>query len=262
MRRLALALVATAALTQLASAADLPAKVYTKAPAMVAAYNWTGWYVGGNIGYGWGGSTGNDLTVADPAGIFVGYAALGGFRYPSVKPKGVVGGAQIGYNWQNGAIVWGAVADLQFSGMKDDQTVNVPALGIFFPETQSHSSKIQWFGTVRGRVGYAANNFLPYITGGLAYGKVQGNLHLFIPTSGFIMDGTNTTTRAGWTAGAGFEYGLTNWTFGVEYLHVDLGNASVTATATTPPFVLPGEAISMNQRFTADIVRALANVRF
>jgi outer membrane immunogenic protein len=147
--------------------------------------------------------------------------------------------------------------------MKDDQTVNVPTLGPFFPETQSHSAKIKWFGTLRGRVGYAVNNFLPYITGGPAFGKVESNLHLFVPPSGFIMDGSNTTTRAGWTIGTGFEYGLTrNWTVGVEYLHVDLGHANVTATATTPPFVFPGEAISMNQHFTADIVRGVVNFRF
>jgi outer membrane immunogenic protein len=89
--------VLSVAAMQAASAADIPAPVNKAAP-MAVAYNWTGLYIGGNVGYGWGGSTGNNLTVADTIGLFAGYAALGGFRYPSVKPAGVVGGGQIGYN--------------------------------------------------------------------------------------------------------------------------------------------------------------------
>jgi len=258
MRKLVILAMAVAGLgfSNFANAADMP----TKAPVMAIQYNWTGFYVGGNVGYGWGGTTGNDLTVNDPAALFIGYAALGGFQYPSVSPKGVLGGGQIGYNFQTGSVVWGGIADFQFSDMTQSNTVAVPGLGGFFPENQSHSAKIEWFGTVRGRIGYAFNNFLPYISGGLAYGKVSSTLNLFVPFSGAALAGQSGTTRAGWTLGAGFDYALTNnWSVGIDYLYLDLGHDTVTATNVLG---LVGDSISMNQHFTANVLRAVVNYKF
>jgi outer membrane immunogenic protein len=246
-----------------ASAADMPVKAPVDKAPVATNYNWTGWYVGGNVGYGWGGSTGNDLTATDPIPIFPGYAALGGFQYPSVSPRGAIGGGQIGYNFQTGNVVWGAVADFQFSGMTASNTVAVPQLLAFLPENQSHSAKIEWFGTVRGRIGYAFNNFLPYISGGLAYGKVSSTLNLFIPASAFIMSGQSDSTRAGWTLGGGFEYGLNNnWSVGVDYLYMDLGHTTVSATPQTSVALVAGTVIAMNQHSTANILRAVLNYKF
>jgi outer membrane immunogenic protein len=249
-----------ATLASTSYAADLPVKA---APApVIETYNWKGWYVGGNVGYGWGGPTGNDLTINDPFALLVGYAALGGLQYPSVKPQGAVGGGQIGYNWQTGNVVWGTVADFQFSGMKADQTVNVPALGFYFPQVQSHSAKTEWFGTVRGRIGYAFNNFLPYVSGGLAYGKVSSSLNVFVPWSGFVASGSSISTRVGWTFGAGFDYALAqNWMVVLDYLYTDLGHDTVTATSRNWLVTTP-IGISMNQHFTANILRGTVNYKF
>jgi outer membrane immunogenic protein len=114
-----------------ASAADMPVKapVYKAQPA--AAYNWTGWYAGGNLGYAWGGATVNGISTIDPLALFVGYDALGGFRYPSLHPSGAVGGFQAGYNWQTSQWVLGLVADFQWTGMKASGTANVPPLAPF-----------------------------------------------------------------------------------------------------------------------------------
>ena len=251
---------------EFAYAADMPVKAVRGAIAP-PVYDWTGLFIGGNIGYGWGGETGNGLSVTDPNGIFTplgfpSYAALGGFQYPSVNPKGVIGGGQIGYNRQTGAVVLGLVADFQGADMTDNRTVAVPALGVFNPENQSHSAKIDWFGTARGRVGYAFSNFLPYISGGLAYGHVQSTLTAFFPTSGLIISGSTDFTRVGWTVGGGFEYGLTrNWTVGLDYLYFDLGHETVTAVPQNNVF-LTGTSIAMNQHFTGNILRAVVNYRF
>ncbi len=123
-----------ALLTTPAAAADL----YGKAPAFAAApfsgYNWNGAYVGVNLGYQWGKVT----------------------NWPSTSPNGIMGGAQVGYNWQIGQFVFGAEADLQGSGAEDTFA--------------AYKFSNPWFGTVRGRAGYAMNNVLAYATGGLAYG--------------------------------------------------------------------------------------------
>jgi outer membrane immunogenic protein len=243
-------------------AADMALKAPPPPPAPVCF--WCGWYVGVNAGYGWGGQTGNGLTVVDPIGLFTGYAALGGFQYPSVNPRGAVGGGQIGYNWQTGSVVLGVVADIQASGMRNSQTVFVPSLGPFLPENQSHSAQIGWFGTARGRLGYAASNsFMPYVSGGLAYGETKSTLNLLIPFDGFAMTGSNNTTRAGWTVGGGLDYAVApNVIVGVDYLYMDLGHSNVTAV---PINFLPGTAgtsITMNQHFTANVLRATLDFKF
>jgi outer membrane immunogenic protein len=148
------------------------------------AYSWAGPYLGGNLGYSWG-SVDNNLT----------------------KPSGFSGGVQAGYNWQNGPWVFGVEGDIQASGASDT----------FAPWKFSNP----WFGTVRGRAGYAFNNILLYGTGGLAFGELRGE------TLGL----SESHTTAGWTLGVGAEFGIyQNWTAKVEYLYVDLSNSRFTIT--------------------------------
>jgi outer membrane immunogenic protein len=148
------------------------------------AYSWAGPYLGGNIGYGWG-SVDNNPT----------------------KPSGFAGGVQGGYNWQNGPWVFGLEADIQATGANDT----------FAPWKFSNP----WFGTVRGRAGYALNNILFFGTGGLAFGELRGE------TFGL----SETHTNAGWTVGVGAEVGLTQqWSAKIEYLYVDLANSNFTIT--------------------------------
>jgi outer membrane immunogenic protein len=148
-------------------------------------YSWAGPYLGGNLGWAWG-SVDNSVT----------------------RPSGFVGGAQAGYNFfQTGPWVFGVEGDLQATGASDT----------FAPWKFSNP----WFGTVRGRAGYAFNNILFYGTAGLAFGELRGE------TFGL----SETHTNAGWTAGLGAEFGLTpNWSTRFEFLFVDLSESNFTIT--------------------------------
>ena len=188
----ALGLVAAGA----ASAADLPARSGpVMAPVYAPIFTWTGFYVGANAGYAWG--------RVDSAQI--------GIAAPWNKPDGFVGGAQIGYNYQVGQAVFGVEADFQGADLK------ASVRDVF---GNSASNELNWFGTVRGRVGFAIDRFMPYITGGLAYGNVKSKL--VVPAAGFAYSDSN--TQWGWTLGAGVEYAFTNnWSARLEYLYADLG---------------------------------------
>jgi outer membrane immunogenic protein len=184
----AASLTAMAVAAGAAVAADLPRgpAPYYSAPAMSGLYNWSGPYAGLNIGYEWG-------KVTNTAG----------------EPSGLMGGGQLGYNWQSGQFVFGAETDIQFSGADDT----------FAPWKFANP----WFGTLRGRVGYAFNNILVYGTLGLAYGELKGTF--------LALD--ETRTEVGWAGGVGAEYGFTpNWSAKVEYLYMDLASRSFSITGT------------------------------
>ena len=189
----ALGLVAAGA----ASAADLPSrKGPIAAPVyMPPAFSWTGFYVGGNAGYGWGNVNAN------------GFANVGDL-------DGFVGGGQVGYNYQMGQFVVGVEADLQGADLSTGSTLGGVRV------------KTDYFGTVRARVGVAFDRFMPYITGGWAYGNVKTS----IPALGFSSDNSHT---GGWALGGGLEYAVTNnIVAGVEYLYVDLGDKRILNTGT------------------------------
>jgi len=200
MRRLSLALLASiglvTGLSQVANATDL-GRVYKAPPpppVVTSVFTWTGIYVGGNIGYGWGSSNGCDI-----------------FGCIDRSPNGILGGGQIGFNYQF-ARNWmvGLEADYAWAGMKDSQTYGgLPSYYV--------SDSINQIGTVRGRIGYAWDRSLFYATGGFAY----GNTEYCNNYAGFYCVKNNHT---GWTVGAGWEYAFTNnWTARAEYLYVDLG---------------------------------------
>jgi outer membrane immunogenic protein len=214
----ALALLAT---TYSAQAADMPRPVYKGMRSVIAYYNWTGFYAGIQGGYGWGDSTWST-------------SALG--TAVSNKPTGYLLGGTVGYNYQTGSFVWGLEGDLAWADIKD--SVNC-GLGLTC-ETAN-----RWLGTARVRVGYAFDRFLPYVTGGAAFGEVRATT-----TPGGV---TAKDTRMGWTAGAGLEYAfLGNWTAKIEYLYVDLGSFDTGFTA----------PILTNVSMKENIVRAGLNYRF
>jgi outer membrane immunogenic protein len=198
-------------------AADLPRPAY-KAPIYVAPFSWSGFYVGINGGYGWG-----TANWTNPLGTTGNY-----------KVNGALAGGTIGYNLQTGVWVWGLEGDFDASWIKG----SVPCGG-FACETKN-----SWFATGRGRIGYAWDRFLPYITGGAAFGDIKMTLG---PNS-------QTTTKVGWTAGAGIEYAfLGAWSAKLEYLYADLGT-------TTCGVAVCG--ISTNVKFKTNLVRAGLNYRF
>jgi len=261
----ALAAVAVVGFASVACAADMPMKAAPMV-APVAAYNWTGFYVGGNVGYGWGTNTGNGYTsTGGPPGFGIpAFFAAGGNVLPGVTPTGIIGGVQIGYDWQVSPIwVLGVVTDLQASGMKASGT-GAASIGAFGGITESNSAQINWFGTVRGKVGYAANNVLVYGTGGFAYGQVSANTAFNDPTAGggpLAWAGSSSVTRVGWTLGGGVEYALSsNWTIGAEYLYVDLGTISVTETQLNG--AATGVTFTSNTKFNESIARASINYKF
>jgi outer membrane immunogenic protein len=259
-------IVLTAAFVALGSAsalaADLPSRGYNKAPAMAPVSNWSGLYIGGNVGYGWGnGSTG---ILPSKANDFSAASAL------DSRLKGVFGGAQIGYNWQIGSIVTGFEADIQSSGMRGSARAALINLGGAGPGdiTASTSSELSWFGTVRGRLGVTVTpDLLLYGTGGLAYGRVKASANVQIDDPPFLDTwpaSISSSTKTGWAAGAGAEWMFArNWSAKVEYLHIDLGSSSATALDIVAPGEVPlsgTTTYSWNHRY--DTLRVGVNYHF
>jgi outer membrane immunogenic protein len=204
-----------------AVAADLPRQMPARAPAFVPiGYNWTGFYLGINGGYAWGRS------------------GWDGFGSGS-SPRGGMVGATAGYNWQAMGSPWvfGLEGDIDWTNIKATFTdINCP----FGCQTKN-----TWLGTVRGRIGYAWDRVMPYVTGGLAVGDVEANQVGFASVR---------ETKLGWAVGGGIEAALAgNWTAKVEYLHVDLGNVNCGALTCFVP---------SRVGFHADEVRAGVNYRF
>ena len=191
MRRLSTRLIvaiSSFALAQMASAADLPVKAPVYEPPPPPVYSWTGFYIGANIGGGWGdrnvGYAANDLLSL---GLFLpNFPNLNGAPPPaSIHTSGVLGGLQVGYNWQMGS-AWliGAEADIDWSGVKGSASTG-GALGqfIFPPFVNTVEEKVEWLGTVRARLGYLPTpNLLAFVTGGFAYGEVERVVHTHGPT--------------------------------------------------------------------------------
>jgi len=206
-----------------AFAADIPARMPSKAPAMVQqAYNWSGWYIGINAGGVFGRSN-----WSNPV------ATTGDFNV-----SGALVGGTLGVNWQTGAWVVGLEGDGGWTNVKGSTTTACP-LGC--------DTKSNFLATFRGRVGYAGfGPVLPYLTGGLAVADIEARSSL----------GSSTTTRAGWTVGTGVEWAVVGpWTAKVEYLYADLGKASCGAG-------ICAVGTSTDVKLTENIVRAGLNYRF
>jgi len=203
-----------------ASAADLPPRYqtpYPRAAVYSPIYNWTGFYLGINGGGGWGRSQWDGVDRFNVSG-------------------GLIGGT-IGYNWQINQLVVGAEGDIDWSRIKGTTNVLCP------PGCDSRNS---WLATARGRIGYAVDRFLPYLTAGLAFGDIRASVAPF--PGGSI-------TNAGWTVGAGLEFGaVSNVSVKVEYLFVDLGNFNCGLNCG----LLPGANVSLY----ANVLRAGLNLRF
>jgi len=207
--------------------------------------NWSGFYIGGNGG----GGTGLNRSSQDVAG------AASKFN---LSPDGYIAGAQIGYNWQAANWVYGLEADVQGSSLQDNR---VCILGCTTASFASYDQKLQWFGTVRGRVGYSLGSTLFYGTGGLAYGDVKTRIQ---ENNGGLLtsDQTFSKTKTGYTVGGGIEspfefmgmFGK-NWTAKTEYLYVDLGR-------TTDSYTVNGVNNTFSTRVQEHIFRTGLNYHF
>jgi len=222
--------------TDAAVAADLATKVPPPAPPVAAPFTWTGYYIGGNIGYAWGkdSKTTTGTALLDDDAIDPGTA--------DVHPDGGFSGLQSGYNWQI-APTWlvGIESDFQYGRIKGTANCLVacgesPLFGFITNQSFSVTDRLNWFGTVRGRVGYVAGPTLLYFTGGFVYGQVEREANVagdgdFTGGGGFSGAFDNTTTKTGWTIGGGLEAKLSNWlpawsgwSAKAEYLYIDLGH--------------------------------------
>lgn len=219
---------------QAASAADLPVKA---PPAAIASPHWAGLYVGLAGGYGWGRAEQTDATP---------------FSSGTYNTTGGVIGGTIGYNWQSGPVVFGVETDLSYANITGSTVGTDPVSGTCATAVAPHcESTIAALGTVRGRIGYAWKNLLPYVTGGLAYAKLDG-------LEGIAGNGgSGSSWVAGWTIGAGLEAALApHWSAKIEYLYVDLGNPTVFNN------VFVGVTVPQSLRTTASVVRLGVNYRF
>lgn len=212
MKRTLLLASMAALLATSANAADLPRRMPVKAVPYAAAYNWTGFYAGLNAGYGW--------------------------TRQSPRADGFVGGGQIGYNWQaiGSPLVLGIEADIQ--GNDQDSTQVLGAATV--------TSRINAFGTIRGRIGYAWDRALLYVTGGFAYQRDR------LTTTVGAVTLENSGWDSGYALGGGLEYAFAGpWTAAIEYLYVDVKGRSNTIGAVTT-----------NASFDNNVVRAKVNYRF
>ena len=217
-----------------ASAADMPA-VYKAAPAAVTLHSWTGFYLGANAGYSWT-RTGIDYRQAPGAvGNFGAPFDASGLSAPfETTPRGFIGGGQIGYNHQMGAVVVGVEAD--FAWRKATGTTG--RTFATFGDQLTFNTEQKWVGTVRGRLGWTpANAWLVYATGGLAYGKVSDQFsQAVVAPPGFAGSRSisSDSSKLGWTLGAGTEYAFSRaWSLGLEYLYIKLGSQSLSLPAQT-----------------------------
>ena len=264
MKKIALGMLAVVAMTGSALAADMAPR-YNKAPAPVpvAIYNWTGFYVGGNVGYGWY-DRNSTLIAPDAASVAFFGPSLAAGALPStyaVNPRGALGGGQIGYNWQSGMWVFGVEADIQGADVKGSTTISTTGIPGFVPITGTATEKLDWFGTARGRVGYAANTALFYVTGGLAYGHVSHSYFTAAPLVGQSAFGSDSRVDVGYTVGAGVEWAFNNnWSVKGEYLYVDLGSHSTTAFGVTGTPV--GATLRLSEREQYNIVRVGLNYKW
>jgi outer membrane immunogenic protein len=192
-----------------AAAADLSNRmpVYKAQPYAAPVFNWTGAYIGLNGGGGWGKSNYAGLDKYDVSGGLI--------------------GATIGYNWQFGTWVFGLEGDIDWTGIRGSGT-----------NLYGATTKNDFLATMRGRVGYSFDRFMPYVTGGLAIGNINANDYWF----------SKSQTNAGWTVGAGVEFAFApQWTAKVEYLYVDLGSVDL---------------VGVNTDFYTNIVRGGVNLKF
>ncbi len=232
-----------------AIAADLPVKAPVMAPAV---FSWTGFYVGANVGYGWGDKSWSNLVA--PAGDVDGV-------FTKHHTDGVLGGFQAGYDRQIGQWVFGFASDIVWTGMKGSS----PCLGSFGDYQATCGSKIGWLSTSTVRAGMAFGQFLPYVKGGVALADDKftvtnigqfgtgccGPQADYLPTKSY---------RLGYVAGAGMEYAFDRaWSAFVEYNYMDFGTNREGFTPSVPNGITTNFSADIKQ--TVSVVKVGVNYR-
>jgi len=240
LRRIAFTAASVLALAATANAADFGGPSY-------AVVNWSGFYAGVNAGYGWDASSiGSKVTD-------------GTFNY-DIQPSGGFGGGQIGYNIQKGNIVYGIEADIQGAAIGDSikksSTVAVyDAFGDLLGTASTSGtvkSTLDYFGTIRARLGYTTGPALIYVTGGLAYGEITDQYSGTGSVTTFGTKSSITATPTGWVIGAGAEQKLfSNLGVKAEYQYIDLGQDSAWAKLAKEDYAIHTFRVGVNYYFGA-----------
>ena len=247
-----------------ALAADLPVKAPTMPLAPVLG--WTGFYIGGNVGYGWG-----DQGVNFSGDPHIGPLIANGIVASSLasRPSDPIGGVQAGYNWQTGPVVFGFETDIDASSIAKSESFTSLGTTTRPDWLTSADQELNFLGTVRGRLGYTITpSLLAYGTGGFAYGGANVDTTVTSSTHG----ATTTTcpnfcggrglspTLTGWAAGGGLEYMVTpNWSLKAEYLYFDLGTLAQTYGDNAGR---PLGVVGTSTEFKGSIARIGANYKF
>jgi outer membrane immunogenic protein len=251
MRRLLIGLMlSTASLSIVSVGVSAPAlsdgydRPYAQPYAAAAPFSWLGLYGGLHVGGAWA-----NTTATDTGGVNIIN------DYWSAAPSGVVAGAQLGYNWRTGPVLYGLEGDLGYLGLAGNATTSYIPLGY----DTSTNTDTGFYMTARGRLGVIINQYLLYATGGYfgadttvsIYGACTSLLACGAPT----VQGSNSSFRNGWTIGGGLEAEMGgNWTAKLEYLYYDLGSTTVTTTV--------GGIDTWTLDTSGSLVRAGLNFRF
>jgi outer membrane immunogenic protein len=260
-------------------AADLPVKAVAKTKSVL--FDWTGFYVGGHIGAARGESIFSPVTdFIFPGFIFTPpltavLTRSGTLPGVTATNTNVVGGGQLGFNVQRGAIVYGLEGDIGPTGLR--QSVSFSASSPFAAGqtlTGTYSTAIDWMASLRARLGMTWDRLLAYATGGVAFvgGEVKSSFTLTNSVPGIIFpvpgssgktSAGDSFTKVGWTLGAGVEWAFGNaWTLAGEYRHFDFGRERVLLASTDPSGALALPTLATEVRLIVDQVTLRANYRF
>jgi outer membrane immunogenic protein len=246
MKKVLLGIAGMIALAAPASAADLAARPYAKAPAMIAAlYDWSGLYIGANGGWGSSHKCWDNVTAA---GTFI-------VNEGCHDATGGTAGGQVGFRWQGGAWVFGVEGQGNWADLRGRN------ISLIAPGATTNESRMGAFGLFTGQVGYAINNVLLYVKGGAAV--TTDSYRVFATGTNVQITNTESDTRVGGAVGAGVEFGFSpNWSAGIEYNHLFMGNR--TYTFNHNGVVLPAGTPFGSERIhqDADLVTVRVNYRW
>lgn len=274
-----------------AYAADMPLKA--PPPVVAPIWSWSGFYIGGNVGGAWTDNRRDyNMPFTAPGNVFAVCGVPAGAVAPVLtglnpfdlstdcsSQSSVIGGGQIGYNWQQGGWLFGVEADGAWQHMIEHSFVrfgNNPfagsPMGTVANDTAYFRSEHNALGTFRGRLGFAGGSWLIYATGGLAVGNVTHSVTEVlspgvtcpVAPSVTCRTGSDDVTKWGWTVGAGVEWMFArNWSIGAEYLYVDLGRSTLTLAAlpaATSPFFFNASSVDFHDR--EHVARLKVNYHF
>jgi outer membrane immunogenic protein len=262
MRKFLIAAAISAVAATGAVAADLKRPEYVKAPPPMA-FSWAGFYVGGNLGGKWGYPS-TSFTVAPATAFGAALPTGGALSLGSATGNSFMGGGQVGYNWQSGPVVFGIEGDVDLHHWTTTQVLTGFAVGTVFVPGDFFTTDSHWQASLRGRLSYAWDRYLIYVTGGVAWTRVTVGAN-FVPFAGAPGTfGSDSAVLTGGTVGGGLEYALwSNVSLGIEGRYTWYGSHDFnggTVALGVAPFAFPGVTQSV-QLNTAEVIEKV-NWRF